>query len=82
MGIVLKAHDSELNRPVAIKVLAPHLAHSGAARQRFAQYEREYMAGLYDPWTDAVNRDCVLVSEAIEAFVKSRDGCSEKTIAN
>ena len=53
-----------------------------AARQRFAQYEREYMAGLYDPWTDAVNRDGVLVSEAIEAFVKSRDGCSEKTISN
>ncbi len=53
-----------------------------AARQRFAQYEREYMAGLYDPWTDAVNRDGVLVSEAIEAFVKSRDGCSEKTITN
>src|SRR5262245_9595716 len=37
MGIVLKAHDTELNRPVAIKVMAPHLAHSGAARQRFAR---------------------------------------------
>ncbi len=32
MGIVLKAHDSELNRPIAIKLLAPHLAHVGAAR--------------------------------------------------
>ena len=28
MGIVLKAHDSELNRPVAIKLLAGHLATS------------------------------------------------------
>src|SRR5688572_29858366 len=36
MGVVLKGHDTELNRPVAIKVLAPHLAHNGAARQRFA----------------------------------------------
>lgn len=31
MGIVLKAHDSELNRPIAIKLLAPHLSHVGAA---------------------------------------------------
>ena len=37
MGIVLKAHDSELNRPVAIKILAPHLANNGTARKRFAQ---------------------------------------------
>lgn len=37
MGIVLKGFDTELHRPVAIKLLAPHLAHSGAARQRFAR---------------------------------------------
>lgn len=37
MGIVLKAFDSALSRYVAIKVLAPHLASSGAARQRFAR---------------------------------------------
>ena len=36
MGIVLKAYDTELNRPVAVKVLARHLAHSGAAKARFA----------------------------------------------
>jgi serine/threonine-protein kinase len=35
MGIVLKAFDPGLNRPVAIKMLAPELATSGAARQRF-----------------------------------------------
>lgn len=40
MGIVLKAFDAELHRPVAIKVLAPHLAHSGAARHRFAREAR------------------------------------------
>jgi serine/threonine-protein kinase len=37
MGIVLKGFQPALNRPVAVKVLAPHLATSGAARQRFAR---------------------------------------------
>ena len=37
MGIVLKAYDAALNRYAAIKVLAPHFASSGAARQRFAR---------------------------------------------
>ena len=32
MGVVLKAFDAALNRYVAIKVLAPHLGSSGAAR--------------------------------------------------
>ena len=36
-GIVLKAIDVELNRTVAIKVLSPALAASGAARRRFAR---------------------------------------------
>ncbi len=44
MGIVLKGFDSELHRPVAIKVLAPHLAHSGAARVRFAREARAVAA--------------------------------------
>ncbi|MCR9116979.1 MAG: serine/threonine protein kinase [bacterium] len=48
MGIVLKAHDSELNRPVAIKVLANHLAHSGAARQRFARESRAAAAVVHE----------------------------------
>ena len=37
MGVVLKAFDRPLDRTVAIKVLAPHLATSGAARRRFAR---------------------------------------------
>ncbi len=39
-GIVLKGYDPSLNRFVAIKVLAPHLACSVAARQRFAREAR------------------------------------------
>lgn len=37
MGAVLKGFDRPLSRVVAIKVMAPHLATSGAARQRFAR---------------------------------------------
>ncbi|MCA9175482.1 MAG: serine/threonine protein kinase [Planctomycetales bacterium] len=47
MGIVFKAYDTELNRTVAIKVLAPHLAGSEAARQRFAR-EARAAAGIVD----------------------------------
>ena len=48
MGVVLKAHDTELNRPVAIKVLASYLAHSGAARQRFAREGRAAAAVVHE----------------------------------
>lgn len=37
MGVVLKGYDHDLNRFVAIKVLAPQWASSGAARRRFAR---------------------------------------------
>ena len=40
MGVVLKAHDRSLNRIVALKVLRPFLAISGAARQRFFREAR------------------------------------------
>ncbi len=48
MGIVLKAHDSELNRPVAVKVLAKHLSHSGAARARFAREAKAAAAVVHE----------------------------------
>jgi eukaryotic-like serine/threonine-protein kinase len=48
MGIVLKAHDSELNRPIAIKLLASHLAHVGAARERFAREARAAAAVVHE----------------------------------
>ncbi len=40
MGVVFKAYDTELNRPVAVKLLAPYLSGSGAARNRFAREAR------------------------------------------
>lgn len=48
MGIVLKAHDSELNRPIAVKVLATHLSHVGAARERFAREGRAAAAVVHE----------------------------------
>ena len=48
MGIVLKAFDSALDRAVALKVLAPQLAASGAARRRFAREARAAAAVVHE----------------------------------
>ncbi len=47
MGIVLKAFDRALDRTVAIKVMAPYLATSGAARQRFSREARAAAAIIH-----------------------------------
>ena len=47
-GIVLKAFDPALSRVVAIKVLAPHLATSAAARSRFAREARAAAAVVHE----------------------------------
>lgn len=47
MGVVFKAFDAALNRFVAIKMLLPHLAVSGAARRRFAR-EGQAAAAVID----------------------------------
>ncbi|XZE55975.1 protein kinase domain-containing protein [Planctomycetaceae bacterium SH139] len=47
MGVVFKAFDTELNRPVAIKLLAPYLASSGSARKRFAREARAAAAVVH-----------------------------------
>lgn len=47
MGIVLKGFQRELGRYVAVKVLAPHLAASGAARTRFAREGRAAAAVVH-----------------------------------
>ncbi len=48
MGVVFKAFDTELNRPVAVKVLAPYLSGSGAARKRFAREARAAAAVVHE----------------------------------
>jgi serine/threonine-protein kinase len=48
MGVVLKAQDPALNRRVAIKVLAGHLATSAAARKRFAHEAQAAAAVVHD----------------------------------
>jgi serine/threonine protein kinase len=48
MGVVLKAFEASLNRYVALKVLWPHLAINGAARQRFAREARAAAAVVHD----------------------------------
>lgn len=58
MGVVLRAFEPALNRPVAIKVLHPHLATNGAARRRFA---REARAAA------AVNHPSVVPIHAVNA---------------
>ena len=48
MGVVLKGFDAALNRYVAIKVLAPYLAVSGSARQRFAREAQAAAAVVHE----------------------------------
>lgn len=48
MGIVLKARDPALDRFVAVKMLAPHLAKSQSARKRFAREARAAAAVIHD----------------------------------
>ncbi len=47
-GVVLKAFDPALGRAVAIKILAPELASSAAARSRFAREARAAAAVVHD----------------------------------
>ena len=54
MGIVLKGFQKELNRYVAVKVLAPHLALSAAARKRFAR-EAQAAAAVVHPHVMAIH---------------------------
>jgi serine/threonine-protein kinase len=47
MGIVLAAYDAVLDRPVAVKVLSPHMAGAAAARDRFAREGRAAAAVVH-----------------------------------
>src|SRR5262249_38604422 len=57
MGVVFRAFDTKLHRVVALKALAPQLATSSAARQRFV---REARAAA------AVTQDHVIAIHAVE----------------
>ncbi len=48
MGLVLKARDPALDRFVAVKLLAPHLAQSQSARKRFAREARAAAAVIHE----------------------------------
>jgi serine/threonine protein kinase len=48
MAVVLKARDTSLQRVVAIKVLAAHLARNGGARQRFVREARAAAAVCHE----------------------------------
>lgn len=54
MGAVFKGFDRTLNRFVAIKMLLPHLAASGAARKRFAR-EGKAIAAVVDDHVMAIH---------------------------
>jgi Protein kinase domain len=51
-GVVLKAFDQKLHRAVALKVLAPYLAASGTARQRFLREARAAAAVRHEHVVD------------------------------
>jgi serine/threonine protein kinase len=51
-GVVLKAFDRKLHRTVAVKVLAPYLAASSAARQRFLREARAAAAVRHEHVVD------------------------------
>ncbi|MDX1548350.1 MAG: protein kinase, partial [Rhodothermales bacterium] len=55
MGLLYRAEDTRLHRPVALKLLPPHLAHDHRARQRFllearaaAALDHVHLCTLYD----------------------------------
>ncbi len=80
MGVVFKAFDTELNRPVAVKVLAPYLAGSGAARKRFSREARaaaavvhEHVVAIHNVETDGESPFLVMQYVAGESLQQRLD---------
>lgn len=55
MGVVFLGHDPELDRPIAIKLLAPSLMSDEVARQRFLR-EAQAVAAISHPSIVAIHR--------------------------
>ena len=66
MGVVLKAVDPSLDRVVAIKVMAPHLANNATARKRFSR-EAKAAAAVLHP--NVIPIHCVSSDDAIPYLV-------------
>ena len=53
-----------------------------AARLKLTEMEREYMAGLRDPWTDVARQEGVTVRKAVDRFLKDRaQRCEPSTVS-
>ena len=79
MGIVLKAIDPALDRVVAIKVMAPHLANNGTARKRFSR-EAKAAAAVLHP--NVIPIHCVSSDDAVPYLVMAyiRGGSLQKRL--
>lgn len=79
MGVVLKAIDPSLDRVVAVKVMAPHLADSVLARKRFSR-EAKAAAAVLHP--NVVPIHCVSEDEAAPYLVMAyiRGGSLQKRL--
>ena len=51
-----------------------------AATIKMVRLDREFARGEFDPWSDTAPQEGVLVSEAIETYLKSRSGNRPKTL--
>lgn len=79
MGVVLKAFDTALDRVVAIKVMAPHLASHATARKRFARESKAAAAVLHP---NVIPIHCVSSDEATPYLVMGyvRGGSLQKRL--
>lgn len=80
MGVVLRAFDHDLHRPVAIKLILPKLARNGTAKQRFAREARAAAAILHP---NVIGIHGIEESGGVPWFVMPLvSGCSLQTLVD